>query len=74
MIQAPAGRFVLEPIARYVSGAPGSIDFCVFPSYDYVLIVRTDAGWQFVIDPPTLDRPWSKEAFLEIATELARKA
>ena len=55
-------------------GVRGRIDFSVFPSYDYVLIVRTDAGWHFVIDPPTLDRPWSKEAFLEIATDLAKKA
>jgi hypothetical protein len=75
MIRAPAGRLVLEPGARYVGGGVrGRIDLSVFPSYDYVLIVRTDAGWHFVIDPPTLDRPWSKEAFLEIATDLAKKA
>jgi hypothetical protein len=74
MIRAPAGRLVLEPTARYVGGVTGRIDFSAFPSYAYVLVVRTDAGWYFVIDPPTLDRPWSKEAFLEIATELAGKA
>jgi hypothetical protein len=74
LIQATCGRFVLDPIARYVGGAKGRIDFCVHPSYDYVMIVRTDAGWHFVIDPPTLDRPWSKEAFLGIVPELAKKA
>jgi hypothetical protein len=74
LIQAPAGRFVLDPIARFVGGASGKIEFRVFPSYESVMIVRTDAGWSFVIDPPTLDRPWSKEAFLEIASELAKKA
>ena len=74
LIQAPAGRLVLEPGERYVGGATGRIDLSAFPSYEYVLIVRTDAGWYFVIDPPTLDRPWSKEAFLEIATELAKRA
>jgi hypothetical protein len=74
MIRTPAGRLVLEPGERYVGGATGRIDLSTFPSYEYVLIVRTDAGWHFVINPPTLDRPWSKEAFLEIATELAKKA
>jgi hypothetical protein len=74
LIQAPAGRFVIDPIARYVGGALGKIEYSVFPSYDYVMIVRTEAGWYFVIDPPTLDRPWSKEAFLENTAELAGKA
>jgi hypothetical protein len=74
MIRTPQAPLTLDPIARYVGGASGRIDLCVFPSYDYVLIVRTESGWHFVIDPPTLDRPWSKEAFLEIAAELAKKA
>jgi hypothetical protein len=74
LVQAPAGRLVLQPGERYVGGATGRIDLSAFPSYESVLIVRTDAGWYFVVDPPTLDRPWSKEAFLEIATELAKRA
>jgi hypothetical protein len=84
LIQAPAGRFILEPMGRYIVGATGEgryivgatgeIELSVYPSYESVLIVRNDAGWHFVIKRPTLDRPWSKEAFLEIATELAKKA
>ena len=74
LIRAPAGRFVIDPIARYVGGARGKIEYSVFPSYDDVMIVRTEAGWYFVNEPPTLDRPWSKEAFLEITAELAGKA
>ena len=38
------------------------------------MIVRTDAGWQFATNPPTLDRPWSKQTFFEITPELAKKA
>jgi hypothetical protein len=34
LIQAPAGRFVIGPIARDIIGASGEIDFCIFPSYD----------------------------------------
>jgi hypothetical protein len=84
LIQAPAGRFTLEPRGRYIIGATeegrylvgtaGEIELSVYPSYESVLIVRDDAGWHFVIKQPTRDRPWSKEAFLEIATELAKKA
>ena len=83
LIQAPAGRFALEPMGRYIIGATedgrfivgsmGDIEWSVYPSYESVLIVRNDAGWHFV-KPPILDRPWSKDAFLEIAPELAKKA
>jgi hypothetical protein len=84
LIQAPAGRFTLEPMGRYIIGVTGEgryiigvtgeIELSVYPSYESVLIVRNETGWHFVIKRPTLDRPWSKEAFLEIATELAKKA
>ena len=74
LIQATSGRFVLDPIARYVIGALGEIDFCVHPSYDYVMIIRTDAGWQFETNPTTVSRPWSKQAFFEVVSELAKKA
>ena len=84
LIQAPAGRFILEPMGRYIIGATeegryivgatGEIELSIYPSYESVLIVRGDAGWHFVIKRPTLDRPWSKEAFLEIVTELAKRA
>ena len=74
LIQAPAGRFVIDPIARYVGGASGKIEFCVFPSYDYLMILRTEAGWQFETNPRTVSRPWSKQTFFEVISELARKA
>src|SRR5689334_2637997 len=31
LIQAPAGRFVLEPMGRFITGATGSIELSVFP-------------------------------------------
>jgi hypothetical protein len=84
LIQAPAGRFIFEPRGRsnigatgdrrFIVGAAGEIEWSIYPSYESVRIVRDDAGWHFSIKRPTLDRPWSKEAFLEVATELAKKA
>lgn len=75
MIRTPAGRLVLDPGERYVGGgATGRIELGAFPSYEFVVIVRTDAGWFFILHPPALDRPWSREAFVEIATALAERA
>jgi hypothetical protein len=71
MMHSPQGALILDPEAYDIVGASGRIDLRVFPSYDYVLIIRDEAGWRFVDNPRTLDRPWSKEAFLEIAHELA---
>ena len=51
LIRAPAGRFTLEPMGRYIigatadgrciGGAMGEIEWNVYPSYEYVRIVRT---------------------------------
>ncbi len=75
LIHGVEGRLLLDPVARFVVGATGLIDFCVLPSYDAVAIVRTETGWQMhppgVDDPP---RPWSEQAFVEMARELLRAA
>jgi hypothetical protein len=70
-LQTSAGPLILEPIARYIIGAEGRIDLCAFPSFESAIIVRTDGHWRFASVPPSSDRPWSKEAFLEIALCLA---
>jgi hypothetical protein len=72
-MHTPEGPLILDPIGLDIVGASGRVDLCAFPSYENVMIVRTDASWHFVISPPTVGRPWSKEAFLEIAPDLARK-
>ena len=74
LIQAPAGRFVIDPIARDVIRALGVIDFCVFTWNDHVMIIGTEAGWQIETNSKTVSRPWSKQTFLEVVSELAGKA
>jgi hypothetical protein len=74
LIQSPAGRFVIDPITRCAVGALGVIDFCVFPSCYSVMIVRTEAGWQVDTNPRTFGRPWSKETFFQVISDLATKA
>jgi hypothetical protein len=75
-IQTPqGGRLILDPIARDVIGGEGLVELCVFPSYDYMNIVRTDEGWSFKSSlQEDFHRPWSEEAFLEVAAQLIAKA
>jgi hypothetical protein len=74
-IQTPTGRLVVDPIARQVVGASGRIDLCVFPSYDFVMLVRTDKGWRLTsIEKNASDRAWSKKAFLDAVSELIERA
>ena len=73
LIQAPAGRFTLEPMGRYIigatadgryiGGAMGEIELNVYPSYEYVRIVRTGAGWHFVIKRPDSRSPLVEGGF-----------
>jgi hypothetical protein len=75
LIHAPAGRLLLDPIARYVPGALGVVEFCALPSYDSVRLARTADGWVMhpdgVGDAP---RPWSAEVFRETALGLLESA
>ncbi len=73
MMRCPQGALILDPMYYDTVGASGLIDLCAFPSYDFIFIIRTDKGWKFSTNPRTRDRPWSKKAFLEIASELASK-
>ena len=68
------GRIRVAEDFGYVIGAWGKIEFCVFPSCDYAMIIRTEAGWQFETNPKTVSRAWSKQTFFEVESELARKA
>ena len=84
LIRAPAGRFTLRadgPLHhRRHGGWPLRRRRHGRDRIERIPFVRVRphcpdrAGWHFVIKRPDLDRLWSKEAFLEIAAELARKA
>lgn len=73
-IQTANSRLVLEPIARYVVGGKGRVDLAVFPSYHNVAIVRRDDGWWLAGDKGSSPAPWSEEAFVQLAAQLAGNA
>lgn len=71
LIHGVDGRLLLDPVTRFVVGGLGLVDFCVLPSYDWVKLVRTPAGWEFhPAQPDAPHRPWSEKAFVEVAREL----
>jgi len=74
LIHRPDGKLLLDPIARYVVGAAGRFELCVIPSYDSVLLIKTDAGWRFF--SPTrkdFDLPWSEESFITVCNDLVQQ-
>jgi hypothetical protein len=71
LIHTPQGRLLLDPIARFVGGAEGRIDFCVYPSFDGIMLIKTVAGWQFeALEQPDWNRPWSELALEQIGRQL----
>lgn len=76
LIHGGLGRLLLDPIAREIVGADGSIEFCALPSYDGMTIARIAGGWFLFpendAEGPRL--PWSEAAFVESARRLAGSA
>lgn len=72
LIQTVQGRLLLAPSARFVSGALGVVDFCAYPSYDYVMIGRFQDGWFLVELTVETRRPWTEDVFAEIADKFLK--
>ncbi len=71
-IQAPEGRLVVEPKARFVYGTDGGLEFYAWPSFHRVRLLRRDGRWTVRTDSG-IDWPhgWSKATFRELAHALA---
>lgn len=71
LIHTPQGRLLLDPHARFVGEAEGRIDFCVYPSFDGIMLIKTDQGWQFEsLDRQDWNRPWSEPALVQVGRQL----
>ena len=71
LVHTPQGRLLLDPIAHFVGGAEGRIDFCVYPSFDGIMLIKTDEGWQFeALRRPGWRLAWSEATFAQMAREL----
>jgi hypothetical protein len=77
LVHAVFGRFVLDPVCRYVAGGEGLIDFYAIPSYDSLTIVRDAGGsWFLHLDEGAhVERlPWTEEVFIETVGRLREMA
>jgi hypothetical protein len=71
LIHTPQGRLMLDPIARFVGGAQGRIDFCVYPSFDGIMLIKTDKGWQLEsLEREDWNRPWSETALEQVGRQM----
>ncbi|NLY01196.1 MAG: hypothetical protein GXY83_34325 [Rhodopirellula sp.] len=78
-IQVRATTYLLAPVARFVPGAIGMVDFTVLPSYHTVIIPRTPEGWWVHIDDGSSlgtagKMAWGQESFVTAVEWLGRRA
>jgi hypothetical protein len=70
-VTTPAGKLVIDPIARSVYVAEGRVDMYAWATYNRVVLERRRGEWvvrtESNIDWPL---PWSRETFLDLAGRL----
>ncbi len=70
-IRTPQGRFVVNPIARFVMAADGRVDMEAWPSFDRVAILRERGQWKVRRDSAFARlMPWNRQNFLRLVREL----
>ena len=75
LIHAQPGDLVVEPVARYVPGAEGRVDFYAWPSHNRVRLLRRPEGWVVRTDSGIdWPHPWNRETFLDLARRLMAAA
>ncbi len=65
------GHVLLDPVARYAPGASGLLDLAVLPSYESVMVTRTEGKWYIhPVQGQGKRREWSERAFEDAVTKL----
>jgi hypothetical protein len=68
---APDGELLLEPVALFVRGARGRVDFEAFPSLSRVKLLLDNGSWQIMTDSNVpLRQPWTEDTFVQLARDL----
>lgn len=80
VIDTPEGRLIMEPRARDVLGATGTIELYAWPTLRRIRLVRrpsdgqwvilTDSGIPLRVTGTRTTLPWDREAFLQLAEDL----
>ena len=73
-VQTMHGRLYFDPIARFLMGASGRIEIVATPSFWQAVLMKVDGRWQFFTeDLKELNKTWSREDFIDVATLLLKK-
>ena len=72
LIHDTFGRLHLNPIARFVAGADGRIDYTFMPSWDDSIIEKDGDAWFLLHEGGDGPRsPWTEEIFVKETRRLA---
>jgi hypothetical protein len=77
-IHAGDAPLLLDPVARFVPGALGLVDFAVLSPYRSMMVPRTRDGWFLHLETGkdingVRREPWAQEAFYRAVEHLARQ-
>ncbi len=76
LVHGTFGRVLLDPVARFVVGADGLIDFFAIPSYEGKIVVLSQGEWSLLHDRDAEGQrsPWSDSVFVESALHLVESS
>ncbi|MFO0810678.1 MAG: hypothetical protein U0746_18780 [Gemmataceae bacterium] len=69
LVHTLKGRVLFTPEARYVYGADGRIDACVYPSFDDAAMLVKTNGWGIRHADRDDDEPWTEASFVRVVNE-----
>lgn len=71
-IQAPSGRFHIDPIGVNIIGAQGRVDILAYPSMNRLLLVRKENKWVLLTESRVpWPKEWGEDAFSNVIQSLA---
>lgn len=71
IVEAPDGRIVIEPIARWSSPGEGRIDVYSWPSLNRLMLVRKGDNWVLLTEAGVRwPQTWNLATFLDLASNL----
>jgi len=70
-VEAPGGRLILEPIARWSSPGEGRVDVLAWPSLNRLMLVRMNGAWVLLTEAGVRwPQAWSEQTFAYLVAEL----
>lgn len=71
-VEGPAGRLVVEPVARWAAPGEGRVDVYSWPSLNRLMLIRSGSGaWTLMTEAGVRwPQPWGQATFYDLAASL----